>query len=464
MTRPPVRDTLQRDEGAGTVEYIGILTIGALLVTAVLVALPALDPAARARTLACQIADAFSGGDGGGCASSGERGPEDFIPPEQCVYIADGAGWQGSIAVGVQVDGGGTWLIEELGDETFRLTRGSEAGVGAEVGVGFDVSWQDGERQYGLGASAGAAGTLVGSDAEVFLAQDRDEVDRILAAQSTDDVKSGLLGDDSIARNLWDDLFGSAPEEHLEPVETIHAAGLEVNASAGALLGVAPAEAEVTGGIYVGWVERADGTRTDSWSAASDGTAMAAFPTGTDRYDPASMDDYQVATASYAGSASFEVDRDADGNPVAIRTVTVGMGHADTAEISGDDLTLPTYTETRVQMPLETAADRELAARIADGLGIHVAGINDDTLGFGSPDTLFGLGDSFASMAEEAKQRGHYWVQEYTQETTVDRGGNVDAKWVLEAGLSGSYYETARVGTGYEYWNGQDFVSRSGCQ
>ncbi len=459
-----VRRDLGRDDGAGTLEYLGVLTVAALLVGAVLVAIPSIDAGGRARTLACQVADAFSGGDGGGCGDEGGRSPADYVPPEQCVYVAEGAGWEGSIAVGVQLDGGGSWVIEQLGDGTFRLTRGSQVGVGAEVGVGFDVSWRDGDRRYGASASAGAAVTGVGSDAEVFLARDRAEADRILSAQMANDVKSGIVGDGNVVRDLFDSWFGTSDEERVRPVETFHSAGIEGEASANVLLGVAPAEAAVQGGVYAGWIERADGTRTDIWTASSEGGAMAAFPTGTDRYDPESMDDYAVATASYAGSAAIEVDRDAQGRPVALRTVTIGMGHADAGEVSSDPLSLPEYTETRVQMPLETAADRELAARIADGLGIWVEGVNDSTMGFGTPDTTFGLGDSFSSMTQAAKDRGYYWTQQYTMEKKVERGGTLDAKWVLEAGLSGSYEETERLGTGYQYWNGQDFVTRAGCQ
>lgn len=462
--RPGLVRAWRDDRGSGTVENVGILTVCALLLVAVLLAFPVLDPESRARQLACVIANAFTGGgETCGTPSPGERSPEDYVPPEQCVYQADGAGWQGSVAVGVQVDGGGSWLIEELGDESFRLTRMADGGVGAEVGAGFDVSWRDGYERWGLAANIGGTVIATGSEAEVYVARDRAEAERILGAKGTADVKSGVVGEDNVVRDLVDRLFSPSDEELLEPVERVYASGIEARASAGALVAVAPAEAGVVGGQYDGWVERADGTRTDVWNVASDGGAMAAYPTAQDRYDPELRDNYTVGMSAYSGSAAFEVDRDADGEPVAIRYVTTSMTVADNAEITGEELEKPEYTETRVQMPIESAADRALAARIADGLGIWVEGINDGSRGLSTPDKTFGLGTSFERMREQAKARGHYWIQDYTQVTTVDRGGTVDAKLLFEAGLSGGYYETERVGTGYRYWNGQHFVSRSGC-
>lgn len=453
-----------RERGSGTLEYVGVLGVAAVLIGAVVISTTSIPVQGYVSTWSCRIMEAFGQGGGGcGAMTTADRAPEDWIPPDQCVIEADGSGWTGSIAAGVQADAGGDWLLEQLDDGTYRITAGVDAGLGAEVGIGFDVSWRDSERQYGLAASAGAAASVAGGSAEVYIASTLEEADRILNAKKSDTTKAAFVGDDNPVRDFVDWISGRAPEEDLAPVETVHSVGLQADLSANVLLGVAPAEASVTGGIYGGWIERADGTRTDVWTASSEGNAMAAFPIGTDRYDPESMDDYAVGTASYAGSASFEVDRDADGTPVAIRTTTVGMKHSYGGEISERPIHPQEFSETRVEMPLETRADRELAARIANGLGIRVEGINDSPDGWTPVGDTFRLGDSFTAMSDAAKERGYYWVQDYTMETLVDRGGNFDAAYILKAGLSGSYYEVERIGTGYRYWNGNEFVSRSGC-
>ena len=52
---------------------------------------------------------------------------------------------------------GEQWQVDQLSDGTFRVTRGTSNGVGAEVGIGFNVSATANGNDYGGALQAQAA-------------------------------------------------------------------------------------------------------------------------------------------------------------------------------------------------------------------------------------------------------------------------------------------------------------------
>ncbi|MCL3859921.1 hypothetical protein [Actinotalea sp. K2] len=445
------------ERGIGTIEYLGIVVLAALLVAAVVLGVSATQYGPRVAQALCEIVSLGQGSCGE--VTTQERAPEDYVPPEPCVINADGAGWDAAVAIAVQVEGGQTWLYEQLDDGRVRLTRTDEAAAGAEVGVGFDVSLTLDDERYGASLSAGAAAMVTGQEGDVFYAADRAAAEAILSAQRTSDVKDVILGDGSLARQGWDwateQLGGSTRYEDLAPDETFTRAGIQLSGSANATLIDGSAGVELEMGVYEGRVDRTDGTSTDIFTASASGSAEGGKWLS-------SVEGYGVATASFEGSLRWEVDRDARGEAVAVRVVTTGMAHADAYGKNIDEGTNPSFTETTVQVPLTSDADRLVAGRLAQSLGLEVDGVTDNLSLLDRPGNTVFMAQNVEDFTSLARDTGYVYQQHYEVDTT-EYGANLDAKYILEAGLGGSYTAVQRTATGYRYWNGQNLVDRTGC-
>lgn len=444
------------ENGAGTLEIVGVVVVAAVLVAAVVAAIIRSDPAIQARVEQA-ICEILSAGDAGDCGAPVEvRLPEDYVPPAQCVVAGDGAATSGGFSLVVTVEGGETWFIEELGDGTYRLTRAGSVDVGAGVGVGFDVSatWDD--HTYGLALYANASAMIATEQGDVFYADSREMADAILAQQRTSDTKDSLLGP---LRGPWDSIQGHIPGvgdpgeyENLEPDEWWVEGGLELNGSAGAVALWESAEVEGQVGAYLGTTQRADGTSSDYFRAhmSGSGSAEAWFEDGQG-----------VAVIEGEAEALVELDRDADGNVVALRLTSALMGNADAG--FRDNLDAPTYTERTVQIPIETEADRDLAHRTLQTLGIpYVPGISEDFSPADMAARPLDLFDTAEEFGEVARERGYVYEEVYTLDTN-ERGGNFDAKLIAELGLSGEHITSQRQLVDYRYWDGVEMAQREGC-
>lgn len=463
IRRRVVVATRDREAGIGSLEYVGMVVAAALLVGALVLAVTRSRVGDHVAAALCEIASLGQGE----CAAPPvpERAPEDYVPPDPCVVQADGAGWSASGAAVLQVEGGQTWLYETLDDGRVRLTRTDDTGVGGEVGAGFDVSLTLDDETYGAALTAGAAALLTEQEGDVFYAADREEAERILSAQRTDDVKDPLLGDDGWVRDAWDwttdTLGGSTRYEHREPDETFVRTGVQLTGQAGVTAIYGAADAGIELGIHEGTTTRADGTTTDVYSTS--GEVRASAGSWLTRLDnPWGPEGYGVATASGAARLTIEVDRDADGEVVAMRVVTLTGAHADTYSTVERDTPWPDFTENTVQIPLETAADRRTGARVAQALGLPVSGLTDDLAGWERPLNTVFMYDNLEDYFELAKERGYLYQDTFgLDESTY--GAAFDAKLLLEVGLGGDYTTVERTTLKNVYWNGQELVERSGC-
>ncbi len=462
-----VRDSgLRGDAGVGTLEYVGIVTIAAVLITAVLLSMSSMNVEQHARAAACRVMEAFGQG-GGGCDAPGaDRDPADYVPPEACVVSSNGRDESGSLTVVVTVEGGERWVIEELGDGTYRLTRAREGGVGIGVGVGFDVSVTNDNATYGVGATADASVAVVVGGGESYIARTADEARRILDHKRNDETKDFWFGDDNPLRDGADwvneQLGGSNEYEQLEADEWFVEAGVEGDASAGVNAIAVSADAEAYLEMYLGRTSRKDGTSTDYLRAdmGIGGGMQGHTVTG------AGYDLYKQFSLDGSMGAVMEVDRDADGNPVAfrIRSVTSWNPVADESYsgpggIDGD----PTYTERVVEIPLETAADRRLATRVMHAAGVpYYPGVTDTV---DVPQTLldrFNPVDLGVELGTAAADRGYIYEQTYSTWSNTD-GVNAQGKVGVELGLNLESVESSRSTSQYRYYDGTGMVDRTEC-
>jgi len=457
---------LRGDVGIGTIEYLGIVTLAALLVTAVVLSVSSARFQQHAQAAICRILVAV--GEGGACddVPGTERDPADYVPLEPCVVSSNGRDESGSLTVVVTLEGGERWVIERLGDGTYRLTRAREGGLGIGVGVGFDVSVTNDNATYGVGAYADASVAVVVGGGESYLASSAEEARRILDHKRNDETKDLWFGDDNLLRDgadwLNEQLGGSNRYEQLDPDEWFVEAGVEGDASAGVNALVVSGDAEAFLDMYLGRTSRKDGTSTDYLRAdmGIGGGIQGHTVTG------AGYDLYKQFTLDGSMGAVMEVDRDAAGNPVAfrIRSVTswnpVGdESYSGPGGIDGD----PTYTERVVEIPLETAADRRLATRVMHAAGVpYYPGVTDEV---DVPQTVldrFNPVDLAVELGTAAADRGYIYEQTYTTWSSTD-GVNAQGKVGVELGLNLQDVESSRSTTGYRYYDGTGMVDRAEC-
>ncbi|WP_164545107.1 hypothetical protein [Antribacter gilvus] len=362
------------------------------------------------------------------------------------------------------MDGGVTWFIEALGDGGYRMTRSSESGVGLEVGIGFDASITSGDDRYGAGLGAGASATKVSEQGDVFYVGSQSEAEELLSATVADTVKDTLVGEDGWRRSVVDWMTQASDAEKVEPDETFTRDGSKVEASLnGTFANVIAVDlgAKVDAGLYEGERTKKDGSMTEFYQASSKGAANAAFG-GFGDVDGQQRDDeiygMDNAKASYDGTVAIEVDRDKNGNPTSMRLRLTGSVYADA--VGEGALEDPSYDERTWQLPLETVEQRQIAGRVAAGLGLGIDGVTTELSAI-DPGPL-NYGQSWSDFQDAAMRDGYAWSQNYLL-SSVEQSGMLDAKYVLEAALAAGYTATARRGVAYEYWDGDEYVSRPGC-
>jgi hypothetical protein len=459
------REQARGESGAATIDYVGAIVV----VVAIVVSL-ALSATPIGQTIAARLCEAF--GTTCGEVTSAARAPEDYVPPMPCVVSGNGEDNDANLSfVVVTLRGGERWLIEKLGDGRYRLTRGFNGGAGATVGVGGGVTLTVDDSVYGGQATADASAGLSVGGGETFYVDSVEDAQNLLGQQRQDDVKDAVLGDSGVARGFFDWVSGKLGDdqegENRAPDEWFVEGGTWVDGQASASGGLPGlnADAGASGSVeaYLGRTERSDGTSTDYLRASmSIEAGLSGNVPNANGYNT-----FAVASAGGQMSALIQVDRDANGTPVALRLTSTTGGHAatDQSYVGMDDLdTASSLTSVTSQIPLETASDLRTASRTLQTLGIpYVPGITDPTdIGQRAltPSAFTQVATDFAALAAS---RGYYWEQDVTSGSTTDFGLQVDVKMGAVAGLGGSTVSNESTTTGYRYWDGGQMVSREGC-
>lgn len=462
---------LRGDRGAGTLENLGVVTIAAILVLALVAAFVGFRYGDHLAAAFCRLAAAFDGSSGSSCSVPVERSADDYVPPEPCIVASSGGDNSASVSFVVTLEGGEEWLVEELGDGTFRLTHVGKGGAGIGVGIGVGGTVTIDDQTYGASATAEADIAIGIAGGETFYVDSREAAMELLTQQRQDSTKDAILGDggpfrwvyDKAAGALGDDLEGEqrAPDEWF--VEGGFYGSAEAQASGG-LPGLnVDASTDAAIEAYLGRTERADGTSTDYLRAEMSIDANISGNTP----DAQGYDAFMVAGAGGEMSAVIEIDRDENGEPVAMRMVSAVGGYADAdtaySQHTLDDLE-SSITQRTIQIPLETSADRDVAARLLQTMNVpYVPGVTDPSdigMAAWTPDSFRELTTDLGQLASE---RGYLYEQEYSTTSTTDFGVDVDVELGARAGVSGSTVSDSRTTTGYRYWNGQEMVERTGC-
>lgn len=454
------------DRGIGTAEYLGIAALAVILVTAVVLGVA---DSRYGEHLAHQLCRITSLVGGGSCedVSTTARAAEDYIPPEQCVVGANGQA--ASVKAGVLLTGGagGEWLIEELGDGTFRLTRAGNLSGGVGVGIGFDVNVTADGHAYGAGATAGASADIVFGGGEVYHASSREEAESILSARNVGDVKSAIVGPAGPVRWAVDGVhgwFGDTSMERLEPAERFIEGGAQIEGNLGLHATAINADAALAVEQMLGVSERRDGTYTAY--LVSEGELTGSL----DSIHPGAVAGtvkYGELSGVLSGRLLIEVDYDADGRVVGTRARSAYTADGTHEQVYNSPAGIHdpnVVNEVVFHLPITTDEDRAVTHRMMQSAGIpYLPGLSDQfDLGDFAHARTFGMQEAVLDYGRAAMSDGYAWRQRSTEDVT-ENGFAFDAAYIAKLQVAAEATSTRRVLTGYDYFNGQEYVPRDGC-
>lgn len=442
---------IRSERGQGSLETVGVMALAGLLVAAVVTATVQSSPALSG-TIKDGICRVVTLGKGDCDSAPEHRASDTYVPPEPCVIGANGEDTQGSLMIAVvKMEDGETWLIEDLGDGRSRLTRSTNEGVGLTTGIGFEVTGTVDGHKMGLALGARATALLAGTQGDVYYADNPDQAKDILGGKQTDDTKDYWWGDGGPVRWVADKVGGKNKYEDTEPDETWSDVGFKADAIGGGTLLWGSAEAKVAEEAYLGTKTRKDGSTTNYFRGKMSGEAGV---------------DIGVSDAVVEGSLEslVEVDRDKDGNPVALRLISATMGNAAANDNLDDVATAaPEYTKKTIQIPLKTQDQKDLASRVLWATGLpFIPGVSDGITSADAVGAPWQINQIGKDLAAEVNQDGYMWEENYTQESSTN-GFDVDVEVGLVLGGSGKWSTTAQELTSYTYWDGTKWATREGC-
>ncbi len=415
------------ERGQGSLESVGIILLAAILVGSVTGLIVQTSPSLREEVSyrLCQIIHVL---DTGSCEAPSEpRTADDRVPDEPCMASSDSISAEVTASVVVTVRRGYSFLIEEMSDGTYKVTRVDDFGVGTGVGPGIDVSLTIDGKKYGVTAIASADAMLAGKMGETWYADDADGANDIIRDVIANDVVDEVAPDPGVGPISLPNPVNRAIKAFIgdpgDPDETFVEGGLEGSLE-GTLSGItASAGATVDAEQYLGAKETPDGY-TAYFRTALNGEAYGAV-IGED------------ATATAGGEVLTELVFDDDGTPTSIKMTTGVTLDAEADAGLEDD---QRYTETSVEVPLsgDPMQDAPLYAALS-----------------GNPVAV-------ANLVEAAKEDGYMTQNVYSQDPNT-YGLNIGGELLGEYGGSISGDMTTRELQEALYWDGEQLAARPDC-
>lgn len=448
------------ENGAVGLEYAGAIMIAAIVVGAIMLAVTTDNRVSRAVSAAvCEIMTLGQGN----CSSGSSSDAADREPKEPCVLSANGHDADLTVSAGVTVGNGANWLVEELSDGTFRVTRGQDASVAAGVGVGFNITATVDGTDYGGAANAGASVSADFSGGDVFRVADQASVDRLLAAHWTDVGMDHALGNETSTlpftdieipnpgRWVVDQVSGLVGVPDLPtPDETFLSSGISSDAQAQLTLITGNLEAGAGAAVEIGRRDGRDGSSTTYYAVSVSGNAGAATWASDDSRTRAVLHE---AIAEGRLDGAIEVERDVEGNVTSVSLVSTQSGTAFAgAEQAGEGV----MNRTHITLPITSDDDARIAANMLGTLGLWTQP------GLRSPDAVGNPVESITEFAGAVADHGTATKQSFTTDDTR-HGGNFDAKWILEVGFSGGVDMIERSSDEATYFNGDEWVPWEAC-
>jgi hypothetical protein len=321
------RTAASRDEGAGSVEYLGATMFVVLIVMSLLMIATPLG-----NQIAAKLCSAF----GTTCGSDTAGPPVTDGPPEgPCTVQQDGTHLEAGVSVSfISLGSSGDMSVEQLSDGTYRVTVGGELGADASLSAG-EAQGKLFIGEYGgeIGAEASvAAGVFAGAGVEYTFGSkaDADEftgwVERSVAKEGAESVSGALVPGAGVSVEvlswLWDKVTGY---DYVPPAPdaSYYEGGISANgsASAGGIVAGGSATADYQNALGVKFdhitgsttiynrvsldaeaaVQLGLSSTDGNWGAGGAGSA------GIEMVVATTMDeDFQITGVSYDGAATAE--------------------------------------------------------------------------------------------------------------------------------------------------------------
>jgi hypothetical protein len=445
------------DTGAGTVDYVGMVTVAAVVAVAVGLAAMSVQPSNAVIQAICKVVS-FGQGD------CGDSRPTlaDRKPSQPCVIASNSS--TNVLRAGVAVIGQGSerWLIEELGDGRFRMSRATGEGVGVTTGVGFDVTGTYNDQDYGFSLGAEANALLVDETGEVYYADSREQAEKFLNERRWDQGLDGTVGDSGPVRWLADKIRGEDPLP--EPDETWVAGGAIADGKATVDWIAMGAQAEADASVLLGARLRKDGSGTAYFSVSLSGQAAASMWAADSKTGASTLYKGQLA-GTVKGVMEVDYDAAGDAQTFRLKTTLGGQAQAGQRVVGEKDLDGPganSYTDRMYELPLDSAADRQYAAGVAATLGIpFVPGVSD-RIRTNNPPTPENLAD-LVGFAGAVADHGKMWEDDYDLNLNTDLALNLDAEYITGVIVDASSSSVERTSKGQRYFDGTGWREREGC-
>ncbi len=402
----------------------------------------------------------------GPCASQ-VTSAEEHEPTEPCVVNASGQSQNVRATFVVTLGQDANFLVEELNNGQYRVTRGQGSTAGIGVGVGFNVTGTWDDKTYGGAAGASADVAAQFAEGEVYYVDSQEDASAVMAAHYHDIAKDSIVGDGGPGRWLVDKGLAIFDQDHPLPEwdERYIEGGVSADASAQATWIAANAEAEAGIQATLGAREDRDGSTTTYYRALVEGEVGAGTWAGDENGDAA----YYEASAGGKMEAIVEVDRDSEGNVTAVRTKAILDGEAKATEAGSSGENGPSaagYVEQVVELPVRSHQDQVLAQRYLNSLGAPpLAGfpaLEDSPEVYAPIASPVERVQAGLEFNEAARNRGYTTRQSFAPESS-SYGGTFDAKWIAEVGGSVEAQTEQRTATEAEYWDGSRWVQWEGC-
>ena len=366
---------------------------------------------------------------------------------------------EGSFVVTLGV--GEQWLVEELSDGRYRVTRGTTSRAGADFGVGLTAQVVIDDNPYGGSLAADAGGRVTFTGGEVYYAEDQDGVDQLFEQHKNDVVMDHLVAPGGVVRDIGDWVHSRFVDdtELPESSETYTEGGLEGTAGARATLLASGASAELGSTQILGVRTGRDGTTTEYLQSTVTGQIGASTWSGGDETDAR----YSEISAAASFQTIIEIERDGDGEVTSVSTRMVLAGESAATNTQGTEVSGPSrngYVERTITLPIRNDADRELATRYLRSIGVQeVAGLPVQI-----PITaLAGDGPGgVLAFAEATRDRGYVTEQSFDNDTRTD-GAALGGELIGKAGAAGEVSQFTRTSTAGSYFDGTTWQPWRAC-
>lgn len=450
------------ERGSGSLEFVGVVVLAAVLVAAAVGATATSSPAARDKIWAtiCQIT-------GGECSPADAPSNEDFKPGDCEIYSAEERlNATVDIAI-VRLSGGAALQRVEKSNGEVEITILDEGRGGVAGGVGGHGKIRFGETTLGVDAEAEAAATVGLQGGQTYVFDSHDEADAFqsyLRREKVEDIVGSGVPLIGSVNGIVEWATGEEPPSNNGVQKTFVRFDEQASVSLGGSLGLgAGASLEVEGMVALGMEhdrgkdadDPGDDKQTMYFQVEWDGEANIGLPMvkGADFAKSGTGIIKVTTTNDGQGDEVQIISRDAGGFEIGMQadehsTAPVGTDRAPSGlESFGIDFKAGTGGSTVVTQTLPLTSPESKQAFLdwmTAGGATNMAATAAASSGWADSaggDNVTAYGDGADGFAELMTQQGKVSVVEYDNDTW-GLGGGLGVSLAVKAGLDLGYEDT----------------------